>query len=333
MTKQIDVLENPNYRAVLDHGFVGLIDTMGSDAAIVQAARVSYGAGTKTVNEDRGLIRYLLRHKHTTPFEMCETKWHFRAPILVLRQAFRHRTMSVNEESARYSEMSDEFYLPGAHTIQPQSSDNKQGRAGTLSTMDQRGVLWMMDAAYSHAHDAYKVLLGDRVGRDPEHPGIDVLYDVYDEQDPILSPAFGGVAREIARAVMPVGSYSECYLKMNLHNLFHFLKLRADPHAQYEIRVFAEAMIELARPHFAEAFAAFEDYVRGALTLSRMEAALLIEVLHPEAGDTPTDTLRDLIEHAGGTKAFGAARSMSVREVREFAERFRLAGALPVKAA
>jgi len=326
MTKQTDVLDSPNYRPVLNHGFVGLIDKMGTDSSIVQAARVSYGAGTKTVNEDRGLIRYLLRNHHTTPFEMVELKFHVRAPIFVIRQWFRHRTASVNEESARYSEMTDEFYLPESEFIQPQSKNNKQGRAGVLSDQDRKGVLWVMDAAYEHAHQSYKVLLGDRSGDANGEHFLDAFSyeDGREGLDPLFSDEFNGTARELARAVMPVGAYSEFYWKLNLHNLFNFLRLRADNHAQYEIRVFAEAIIDLVKPLFPVAMEAFEDYVRDSVTLSRMERELLIDLLASAVEQSPVGLLCDWIAAAGGEAAFAKSRGMSKREFTDFRARFKL---------
>ena len=328
MNKQSDVSAT-NHREVLDHGFVRLVDHMGTDAAIVQAARVSYGAGTKTVNEDRGLIRYLMRHQHTTPLEMCVVKIHAKAPILAIRQWMRHRSGSFNEQSFRYSEMSDEFYVPDLAHIQPQSSDNKQGRAGELSEQDGNGVRWLMAATYDHSHQTYKVLLGDRVGNDPDYPGIDLLYDPYSENQPLLGDGFPGIAREIARSVMPVASYSEFYWKVDLKNLFDFLRLRSDPHAQYEIRVYAEAIIELVRPLFPLAFEAWEDYSRSSTKLSRMDTELIVELLLPNAGETPGSTLAQMVHESGSVKNFALSRGMSIRELREIADKFGLGCYLP----
>jgi thymidylate synthase (FAD) len=320
MTDQSEILNDPKYRAVLDHGFVGLKDHMGDDSAIVQAARVSYAKGTKSVNEDKGLIRYLLRHRHSTPFEMVEFKFHIRIPIFVARQWIRHRTASVNEESARYSEMTDQFYIPNLEDIQPQSDDNKQGRAGELSEKDRAGAQWFMEAACDHAHQSYKVLLGDRIGNDPENPGFDVLYDPYREDGPMLTSDFPGTAREIARIVMPLASYTEMYWKIDLHNLMHFLRLRADGHAQKEIRVFAETMIDLIRPIVPVAMEAFDDYVRGALNISRMERELLRDLL--TSVRPPDDKLDEMIRRKGGIKEFALSRGMSVRELRQFRDEF-----------
>ena len=324
MTKQSDITNDSKYLPVLDHGLIGLVAHMGRDASIVQAARVSYGAGTKKVNEDRGLIRYLLRQRHTTPFEMCEIQMHVKAPIFVARQLFRHRTGSFNETSFRYSEMSDEFYIPEIEHIKPQALDNKQGRAGEMSQMNATGVQYLMESACSFSHQAYKVLLGDRVGNDPESPGLDVILDPYSKDQPLLDNDFPGTAREIARAVMPVAAYTEFYWKLNLWNLMNFLRLRADSHAQYEIRVYADAIIKLVQPLFPLAFEAFEDYIRGAVSLSRMEAELIGSLMHPDDGLTPSGMLVRNVEVAGSKKEFALTQGMTVRELTEFCAKFGL---------
>jgi thymidylate synthase (FAD) len=317
MTKQIDVTGDERYTPVLDHGFCGIIDVMGTDAAIVQAARVSYGAGTKTVNEDRGLIRYLLRHSHTTPFEMCDIKFHVKMPIFVARQWHRHRTASINEESARYSEMTDDFYYPINEDIQPQSKDNKQGRNGELEAKDIEGVQWVLGAAYEHSYNAYKTLLGENI------PDFYDLRDTDANSDGLLTKDFPGIARELARVVMPVAAYTEFYWKVNLHNLFHFLKLRADAHAQKEIRVFAEAIIDLAKKHFPVAFEAWEDYSKNALLISRMEVETIRLLLSDN--DAKEQFLRDS-EKAKTEKAFAKGfameHGMNVREMDDFVKRF-----------
>ena len=242
----------------LDKGFVRLIDVMGDDAAIVQAARVSYGSGTKKVHEDRGLIRYLLRHAHTTPFEMVEFKFHVKLPIFVARQWIRHRTANVNEYSGRYSEMKDEFYTPHPQDIRPQSVSNKQGRSDeTLS-----------DGMAEHAAGAFK-------------SGQDEAYAQYQE---FLEQ---GIAREIARINLPVSNYTEWYWKIDLHNLFHFLRLRIDAHAQYEIRVFAEAIAELVKPFVPHAWEAFEDYVLNAHRMTAPELKVMKHLL--ESMEFPSD--------------------------------------------
>ena len=234
----------------LDKGFVRLIDVMGDDAAIVQAARVSYGSGTKKVLEDRGLIRYLLRHAHTTPFEMVEFKFHVKLPIFVARQWIRHRTANVNEYSGRYSEMKDEFYTPNPGDIRPQSVLNKQGRSEET----------LPEGMAEQAANAFKA-------------GQDEAYAQYQE---FLEQ---GIAREIARINLPVSNYTEWYWKIDLHNLFHFLRLRIDSHAQYEIRVFAEAIAELVKPFVPHAWEAFEDYVLNAHRMTAPELKVMKQLL------------------------------------------------------
>lgn len=236
----------------LDHGFVSLVDTMPrlvpedrktADFAIVQAARVSYGDGTKTVNEDRGLIRYLLRHTHTTPFEMVEFKFHCKMPIFVARQWIRHRTANVNEYSGRYSVMKDEFYLPKTDQVRQQSKSNKQG--GEEKAEESLGLQFSseLERLSDETYGAYEAFLTS------------------------------GVSREQARMILPVNLYTEWYWKIDLHNLFHFLALRCDSHAQYEIRVFADAMLQLVEPIVPLAVEAWNDYHdrRGAIKLTRLE--------------------------------------------------------------
>lgn len=314
MTQQHEILGDPNYIPLLDHGFLGLIDTMGDDLAIAQAARVSYGAGTRSVREDRGLIRYLFRHFHTSPIEQAEVKFHLRLPIIVMRQLVRHRTANLNEYSGRYSIMTDEFYLPDKDVIQPQSSDNKQGRGGDLSPKNRHGVQWMMQSVYDLAYDCYQVLLGER-DKQKFIQG-EVPFGAY-EDDPIFDDDFQGIAREIARSVLPVANYTECYWKIDLANLFKFLKLRTDSHAQYEIRVFADAMFKLIQPIFPLACEAFIDYQRDAVLLSRMEVSMMKDLLSGSGID-----LKALIEQSGGTKSFAESYDMTKRELDEFVANF-----------
>lgn len=239
-------------RQVLNKGFVRLVDSMGGDAAIVQAARVSYGAGTRTVREDQGLIRYLLRHQHTTPFEMVEYKFHIKAPIFVARQWLRHRTASVNELSLRYSEALDEFFVPEPSTVGYQSKRNRQGREGRIPEPEERAVRETIELNNEQTFGRYRSLLDS------------------------------DISRELARTVLPLSTYTEWYWKIDLHNLFHFLQLRLDRHAQYEIREFAAAVADLARPVAPIAFAAFDEYTRGARTFSRGEVAVLHSLLGNE---------------------------------------------------
>ncbi len=236
---------------VLDHGFVRVIDYMGDDAAIVQAARVSYGKGTKKITNDRGLIRYLMRHRHTTPFEMCEIKFHVKLPVFVARQWIRHRTANVNEYSARYSILDREFYIPAPDQLAAQSVANRQGRGEVLQGDEAARVLALLrdDADQCYAH--YEEMLNEDADGNPRDP----------ERQ--------GLARELARMNLPLNIYTQWYWKVDLHNLLHFLSLRADPHAQYEIRVYAEAMLDMTRRWLPIACEAFEDYAVGGARLSR----------------------------------------------------------------
>ncbi len=226
---------------VLDHGFVRLVDYMGDDAAVVQAARVSYGAGTKSVRDDAGLIRYLMRHWHSTPFEMCEIKLHVKLPIFVARQWIRHRTANVNEISARYSILDRELYVPAPDQLAAQSASNRQGRGDVLEGAEAEAALRILRDDAARAFDHYEELLNERDGApiDLERKGL---------------------ARELARMNLPLSAYTQWYWKTDLHNLFHFIRLRADPHAQYEIRVYAEAISELVAAWVPLAFEAFQDY-------------------------------------------------------------------------
>tara|TARA_Y100000590_G_scaffold93807_6_gene106362 strand:+ start:2650 stop:3549 length:900 start_codon:yes stop_codon:yes gene_type:complete len=254
MTKQSEVKDDGNYKVVHNAGFVGLVDTMGSDSDITQAARVSYGTGTKKVSDDRNLIRYLMRHRHTTPFEMCEVKFHIRLPIFIMRQWIRHRTASVNEYSARYSIMEDEFYIPEHDYLQFQSRDNKQGRCRP----------WMAEGMEDGFEYREKELI--RNGMD------EININSYKKYEKLLDM---NLTRELSRIVLPVSNYTEFYWKINLHNLFHFLHLRTDSHAQQEIQDYANAVLELARPKFPVAFEAWENYVRGSVTFSQTEMKIL----------------------------------------------------------
>lgn len=226
---------------VLDHGFVRVVDYMGNDSSVVQAARVSYGAGTKKVNADKALINYLIAHRHTTPLEMCEIKFHIKLPIFVARQWIRHRTASVNEYSARYSIVEDEFYVPKAEHLSAQSKINHQGRdeSKVLNAEESKRVLQILKEDALKSYDHYLEMINQ-----------DALGNITDESKE-------GLARELARMNLPLSCYTQWYWKIDLHNLLHFLHLRADSHAQYEIRVYAEAMLEMVKkwvPHCFEAF-------------------------------------------------------------------------------
>ena len=255
---------------VLDHGFVRVIDYMGDDGAIVQAARVSYGRGTKKVREDQGLINYLMRHRHSTPFEMCEIKYHVKLPIFVARQWIRHRTANVNEYSARYSILDNEFYLPAREHLAAQSESNRQGRGDVLSAEDAERVLAMLREDAERSYDRYQELLN--VGDDGA----------------ALDGDREGLARELARMNLSLNFYTQWYWKIDLHNLLHFLSLRADPHAQYEIRAYADRMLETVQAWVPLAFAAFRDYRLGALTLSSTAMAVVRRMLAGEKVDQAT---------------------------------------------
>ena len=229
----------------LDKGFVRLVDSMGGDDAIVQSARVSYGKGTSKVSQDRGLIRYLMRHRHSTPFEMVEFKFHCKMPIFVARQWVRHRTANINEYSLRYSEARDEFYYPDPNHIEFQSAVNKQGRMGEVDEDLKKKV------------QAYFKEISDR------------SFEIYCE----LNEA--GVARELARAVLPVNLYTEWYWKNDLHNLLHFIGLRSDGHAQYEIRVFSDAMASYVKKVAPFAWEAYQDYAVKGMRFSKIEQSIL----------------------------------------------------------
>jgi thymidylate synthase (FAD) len=273
-------LEARLYEAVpvLDHGFVRVIDYMGDDAAIVQAARVSYGAGTRATRDDAGLIRYLMRHWHSTPFEMCEIKLHVKLPVFVARQWIRHRTANVNEYSARYSILDREFYIPAPDHLAAQSTANRQGRGALLQGEDAARVLAILREDSARAYDHYEEMLGGQGSGGEDRPGL---------------------ARELARMNLPANIYTQWYWKTDLHNLFHFLRLRADAHAQYEIRAYAEAICGLARDWVPLAYKAFEDYRLNAAHLSAPALACLRRML---AGEQVTQ------ETSG----------MSAREWREF---------------
>ncbi|MFO1059888.1 MAG: FAD-dependent thymidylate synthase [Dongiaceae bacterium] len=252
---------------VLDHGFVRVVDYMGDDGAIVQAARVSYGRGTRQVSEDRGLIHYLMRHRHSTPFEMCEIKYHVKLPIFVARQWIRHRTANVNEYSARYSILDNEFYLPAPEQLAAQSAANRQGRGRVLDGAAAARVLDLLREDASRAYRDYLELLNERPEGGPADPGRD------------------GLARELARMNLSLNFYTQWYWKTDLHNLLHFLSLRADPHAQHEIRVYAEAMLETVRRWVPLACEAFLQHRLNAVTLSAAAWAAVRRML---AGETVT---------------------------------------------
>jgi thymidylate synthase (FAD) len=258
---------------VLDRGFVRLVDFMGSDDSIVEAARVSYGMGTKKRREDRGLIRYLMRHQHTTPFEMVEFKFHVKLPIFIARQWIRHRTANVNEYSGRYSVMEDEFYVPKPEDVKPQSTTNRQGREeGEIDPAVREAFLAFLQTSNRHLYDEY------------------------------LKAIEAGVARELARINLPLSLYTQWYWKINLHNLFHFLKLRLDDHAQSEIREYAKAMAHFVKQVVPMAWEAFEDYQLQAEHFSSIELKLLFS--HIGEFDQSIDALVDAGLSKGEAREF-----------------------------
>jgi len=250
---------------VLDHGFVRVIDYMGDDAAIVQAARVSYGKGTKQVRQDAGLIDYLMRHRHTTPFEMCEIKYHVKLPVFVARQWIRHRTANVNEYSARYSVLDREFYIPEPENLAAQSAANRQGRGAVLQGDEAARVLQLLKEDSARCYDHYEEMLNERA------------------DGSVIDPDGAGLARELARMNLPLNIYTQWYWKTDLHNLLHFVSLRADPHAQYEIRVYAEALLETIKRWVPLACEAFAKNVMGGTHLSAGALAVVQRLLAGEA--------------------------------------------------
>ncbi len=281
-------LEEILYQAlpVLDHGFVRVTDYMGDDGAVVQAARVSYGKGTRKISEDRGLIRYLMRHRHTTPFEMCEIKYHVKLPVFVARQWIRHRTANVNEYSARYSILDREFYIPEPEQLAVQSSANRQGRGEVLAGAEAQRVLELLREDSERGYQHYVEMLNE----DPDGNAID--------------PERHGLAREMARMNLSLNIYTQWYWKIDLHNLLHFLSLRADPHAQWEIRVYADAMLETVKRWVPLVWEAFMDYQMGGARLSAKALDIVRRMLAGEAVEQEGSGLsarewRELMETLG----------------------------------
>ncbi|WP_341810656.1 FAD-dependent thymidylate synthase [Wolbachia endosymbiont (group A) of Campoletis raptor] len=251
IVKKIDAILYEEHK-VLDHGFIRVVDYMGSDSAIVQAARVSYGKGTKQISQDEALIKYLMRHHHTTPFEMCEIKFHVKLPIFVARQWIRHRTANVNEYSARYSILDNEFYTPKPEQVAKQSDNNKQGSGEAFDPDTSKEIIDSLtndsNLVYSH-------------------------YEKFIEQ---------GLAREIARTNLMLNYYTQFYWKIDLHNLLHFLKLRADKHAQYEIRVYAEVMLDIIKKWVPLAYNAFVEYCLESACISRTGLEIIRKLIKGE---------------------------------------------------
>lgn len=290
MRPTVEALEEILYEPfpVLDHGFVRVIDYMGDDAAVVQAARVSYGRGTRKINEDRGLIMYLMRHWHTTPFEMADIKLHVKLPIFVARQWIRHRTASVNEYSARYSVLDKEFYIPEPEQLAAQSSTNRQGRGDVLEGSDAQRVLEILrdDAERNYANYTWMLNEGG--------------------EDGITDPDRTGLARELARMNLTLNTYTQWYWKANLHNFMGFLRLRADPHAQYEIRVYAKIMLEILQRWVPISHDAFLEHRMGATTLSR----------------SGVEAIKRMIS---GERVTASTSGLSAREWRELCQAFGVA--------
>jgi len=262
---------------VLDHGFIRVVDYMGTDSSIVQAARVSYGKGTKKVSQDRGLINYLMRHRHTTPFEMCEIKLHVKLPIFVARQWIRHRTANVNEYSARYSIMHDDYYLPEQQNLAVQSQDNRQGRGGVLTGDEAARALEILKTDSERTYEHYMEMLN------------------MDQDENIIDENKAGLTRELARMNLTLNYYTEWYWKTDLHNLMHFVSLRADSHAQYEIRVYAELLLDILKRWTPYTYDAFMKYRMNGVHMS--EGGLNVvkkmlagqEVTQEESGLSPRE--------------------------------------------
>lgn len=259
---------------VLDHGFIRVVDYMGDDAAVVQAARVSYGRGTKAVSQDRGLIRYLMRHWHTTPFEMCEIKLHVKLPIFIARQWIRHRTANVNEYSARYSLMDREFYIPAPENLASQSQTNRQGRGDVLEGAEAARVLEILKSDSESCYDHYMEMLN--------------LDDATDQK---LDSSKQGLTRELARMNLTLNYYTQWYWKIDLNNLLHFIMLRADPHAQFEIREYANAILEVVRKWMPLTCESFLDYRMNAVTLSAQMKEIVQRMLKGEKVTQPESGL------------------------------------------
>jgi len=249
---------------VLDHGFIRVIDYMGDDTSIVQSARVSYGKGTKQISNDKGLIKYLMRHRHSTPFEMCEIKFHIKLPIFIARQWIRHRTANVNEYSARYSILDKEFYIPSPENLAAQSATNNQGRGDALTNEEASNVIDILRRDAEQTYSNYETLLNENSSGET------------------IDDNKAGIARELARMNLTLNTYTQWYWKIDLNNLLHFLALRADGHAQYEIRVYADAMLDIVRKWVPLTYAAFEDYRVGGTEVSAKEINLIKKLIKGE---------------------------------------------------
>ena len=257
-------LEKILYEAIpiLDHGFVRVVDYMGDDTSIVQAARVSYGKGTKKVSTDSGLIKYLMRHWHSTPFEMCEIKYHVKLPIFIARQWIRHRTANVNEYSARYSILDKEFYLPAPEHLAAQSQNNRQGRGDVLEGDQAKKVLDLLKGDAEQTYNNYETMLNER----------------YDGS--VINEDGVGLARELARMNLTLNTYTQWYWKTDLLNLMNFLRLRADSHAQYEIRAYADIMLDTVKKWVPITYEAFMDYRVGGTEVSAKGKAVIQKLIN-----------------------------------------------------
>jgi len=262
-------LEKILYEAlpVLDHGFVRVVDYMGDDTSIVQSARVSYGKGTKKVSTDSGLIKYLMRHRHSTPFEMCEIKYHVKLPIFVARQWIRHRTANVNEYSARYSILDKEFYLPTKENLAAQSKNNRQGRGDLINDKQADDILKILKEDAEKNYNDYETMLNER-------------YD-----GTIINENQKGLARELARMNLTLNTYTQWYWKTDLLNLLNFLSLRADDHSQYEIRAYADVMIDSLKRWVPITYEAFMDYRIGGMELSSKGKSVISKMIKGESCD------------------------------------------------
>ena len=258
---------------ILDHGFIRVVDYMGNDTSIVQAARVSYGKGTKKVSTDAGLIKYLMRHWHSTPFEMCEIKYHVKLPIFIARQWIRHRTANVNEYSARYSILDKEFYLPSKENLAAQSSSNRQGRGEVIEGDQAKEVLELLKNDAERTYDNYEMMLNERF------------------DGSTIDESKKGLARELARMNLTLNTYTQWYWKTDLLNLMNFLRLRADSHAQYEIRVYADLMLNTVKKWVPITYDAFMDYRVGGTEVSAKGKLIIQKLIKGEKVDLDSSGL------------------------------------------
>ena len=268
-------LEKILYEAIpiLDHGFIRVVDYMGNDTSIVQAARVSYGKGTKKVSTDAGLINYLMRHWHSTPFEMCEIKYHVKLPIFIARQWIRHRTANVNEYSARYSILDKEFYMPSKENLAAQSASNRQGRGELINGKQADDILNILKKDAEQTYENYEIMLNERF------------------DGTVINESNKGLARELARMNLTLNTYTQWYWKTDLLNLLNFLSLRADSHAQYEIRAYADVMTNTLKKWVPITFDSFMDYRVGGMELSAKGKSVIKKMIKGEKCDFESSSL------------------------------------------